>query len=74
MTPFIVYLIMKFPKKIKLKINSCLADILEDRQAVREYIADYLFDLYSEEMDGLTLQFDYKVKGDEIIVSNIEEW
>ena len=59
--------------EVRMKVDSCLADALEDRQTVREYIADQLFRTCLKDSDCLAVQFDYKVDGDELVVSNIEE-
>lgn len=56
------------PAQVDIEINSCLADAIENKDYVEEYINNYLSDSYGYCNSG----YNYNIDGDCIHVTNIE--
>ena len=56
------------PTEVRMEIDSCLADSIEDEEYLIEEINNYLSDTYG----WCVWNYDYEIVGDEILISNIE--
>lgn len=56
------------PAELDIEINSCLADAIEDKEYVEEYINNYLSDSYGYCVNT----YNYEIQDGNIHVSNID--